>query len=118
MSLSYDRFKINTLIQMAKITQIASQRERYITLVEEELNKSEKLEIDSVELFLLAHIKPSKKVRTLRTEIYDKYLDFCTSKGYCATTKNVLYRVLRENGYVEKRIHGTMYFAIDFISRK
>lgn len=57
MSVTYDRFKINCLIKMAKITEISEQRERYITLAEEELNKREKLEIDSIEMFLLYGIR-------------------------------------------------------------
>lgn len=61
MSISYDRFKINALIQMAKITQISSQRERYITLAEEELCKSEKLEIDSINLFFAISCRTGQK---------------------------------------------------------
>lgn len=118
MSVTYDRFKINSLIKMAKITQISEQRERYITLAEEELNKGEKLEINSIEMFLLSCIKPSIKSKALRTEVYEKYVDFCESKGYSTSTKNVLYRSIRENGFVQKKIHGDVYFGIDFINEK
>lgn len=115
MSITYDRFKINALIQMAKITQISSQRERYITLAEEELCKSEKLEIDSIDLFLLSRIEQDRKGKVSRTEVYDKYVTFCESKGFSPSTKNVLYRTMRENGIGEKKINGTAMFSVRFL---
>mgnify|MGYP002706010372 FL=1 len=112
MSVSYDRFKINALIQMAKITQISSQRERYITLAEEELCKSEKLEIDSIDLFLLSRVEQDRKGRVSRSEVYDKYVTFCENKGFAPSTRNVLYRTMRENGIGEKKVNGIDSFSI------
>lgn len=112
MSVSYDRFKINALIQMAKITQISSQRERYITLAEEELCKSEKLEIDSIDLFLLSRVEQDRKGKVSRSEVYDKYVTFCENKGFAPSTRNVLYRTMRENGIGEKKVNGIDSFSI------
>lgn len=112
MSVSYDRFKINALIQMAKITQISSQRERYITLAEEELCKSEKLEIDSIDLFLLSRVEQDRKGKVSRPEVYDKYVAFCENKGFAPSTRNVLYRTMRENGIGEKKVNGIDSFSI------
>lgn len=115
MSVTYDRFKINSLIKMAKITEISEQRERYITLAEEEFNKGEKLEIDSIEMFLLYGIRPNVKAKVPRTEVYERYVTFCESKGCAISTKNVLYRSMRESGIIQKKIHGTVYFSVDFV---
>lgn len=115
MSITYDRFKINALIQMAKITEISSQRERYITLAEEELCKSEKLEIGSIDLFLLACIERDRNGRTTRPETYSRYITFCENKGFAPSTKNVLYRSMRENGIAERKINGIDYFNIRLI---
>ena len=112
MSISYDRFKINALIQMAKITQISSQRERYITLAEEELCKSEKLEIDSIDLFLLSRVEQDRKGKISRSDVYNKYVTFCEDKGFTPSTRNVLYRTMRENGVGEKKINGIDSFSI------
>lgn len=112
MSISYDRFKINALIQMAKITQISSQRERYITLAEEELCKSEKLEIDSIDLFLLSRVEQDRKGKISRSDVYNKYVTFCEAKGFAPSTRNVLYRTMRENGIGEKKINGIDSFSI------
>lgn len=112
MSISYDRFKINALIQMAKITQISSQRERYITLAEEELCKSEKLEIDSIDLFLLSRVEQDRKGKISRSDVYNKYVTFREDKGFTPSTRNVLYRTMRENGIGEKKINGIDSFSI------
>ena len=105
---TYSRFKVNALIQMARTTEISSQRERYITLAEEELNKEEKLEIDSIDLFLESRVRKDKKKNTPRTEVYEKYLSFCYDNSFTPSTKNVLYRTMRENGFLECKLHGNI----------
>ena len=105
---TYSRFKVNALIQMARTTEISSQRERYITLAEEELNKEEKLEIDSIDLFIESKVKKDKKKNTLRTEVYEKYLSFCHDNSFTPSTKNVLYRTMRENGFLECKVQGNI----------
>lgn len=107
---TYSRFKVNALIQMARTTEISSQRERYITLAEEELNKEERLEIDSIDLFLAMCIKKDKKNNISRTKIYEKYMDFCYKKSFSPSTKNVLYRTMRENGFAECKVNGNDSF--------
>ena len=107
---TYSRFKVNALIQMARTTEISSQRERYITLAEEELNKEEKLEIDSIDLFLAQYVMKDRKKTVARSKVYEKYIDFCLKKSFSPSTKNVLYRTMRENGFGECTVHGNVSF--------
>lgn len=110
MSLSYSRFKVNALIQLARTTEISSERERYVTLAEQELNKECPLVFDSIDKFLSDCVRRSKNKNTLRTEIYDKYLNYCLKNNFTASTKNVLYRVMRENGFTECVLNGNACF--------
>lgn len=112
---SYSRFKVNALIQMARTTEISSQRERYITLAEEELNKNGVLEFDSVEQFISVFIKNDRKKRVERGKLYERYLDFCQNNEYSPSTKNVLYRVMREYGFGECKVNGIDCFRCTLV---
>lgn len=102
---------------MARTTEDMEQRERYISLAEEELDiisqSTVSLYTDSVEMFIDAKIKKDSNKRTSRTLVFKNYVKFCERKQLQPVTRNVLYRMLRENGVREFKSCGEKFFRLD-----
>lgn len=119
MNSNLSRFKISSLIAMARTTEDMEQRERYISLAEEELDiisqSTCSLCTDSVESFIYSKIKRDTNKKISRTDIYKVYSKFCERKHLQPISKNVLYRMLRENGVREFKSNGERFFRLDIL---
>lgn len=107
------RFKVNTLIQMARITENQELRERYIAQAEDILEEMD-LNISNtspVEMFLSEKCDLSGSNRIDRTVLYKKFQDYCTDKKLPLCSKNIFYATLRKNKVREGK-SGYHYFVI------
>lgn len=120
MNTSSSRFKITALIQMARTTENLERRERYIAQAEEELEKmsSGAYQSTPLEIFLDEWCEVGEDFRTIRSEIYKSYLDFCKQNNHTSSTRNVLYHFLRENGIGEVRGNGSNKFKMRVVPNK
>lgn len=70
---------------------------------------------DTTEAFLQEYCVPSEVGRIERTELYNKYNDFCEDTDRQSLTKNNFYKSLRVKGYAEIKTSGYRYFkGIDY----
>lgn len=119
MNSNFRRFKISSLISMARITEDMEQRERYISLAEEELENMSSATCfvckDSVESFISLKTRFDSKKRISRADIYKLYLCFCKKNNFKPISKNILYRILRDNGAMEFKSNGERFFGVEIL---
>lgn len=65
---------------------------------------------DTVEAFLQDMCVKDEKGRIERTELYDKYSEYCEETDRQSLTKNNFYKSLRVKGYSEIKSNGYRYF--------
>lgn len=103
-----ERFKIQTLLQMAKITDSSAKKSEYLDLIENLLYESP--------VFISSNENPDEDFFTIYdptgkmvTDCYNDYLSFCNENGIKAGSKNYFGRFVKEHFDVEsvpKTING------------
>lgn len=108
------RYKIDTLLKMAKTTSNEVLRERYIAEADVELQylseDSMSIQTLSVENFVNDCIEIDTTEKISREDLYTAYLDFCNKNNETCFSKNILYRYLRNSGFYEMKSNGIRYF--------
>lgn len=104
---SFRQYKIDTLLKMAKLTSDEIKREKFIAEARTELYElSEQNGIqvaDSIEGFYNECLyQAGNTVKTSRKEIYSAYEQYCKNYSLIPTTRNAVYKYLREMGVPEK----------------
>lgn len=108
------RYKIDTLLKMAKTTNSDYLREKYIAEADIELQSLTEengvCSSNSVENFIDECIVQDFESSIERTTLYRKYIEYCKRQNVSFATRNALYRYLREKGmYSQKKVDGTFF---------
>ena len=116
MNIKDKRFKVTSLIQLARTTTNDDRRERYVAEAEDVLNSMETNYGSSMEKFFYDLCVPDENEKIDRTIVYSKYVDFCKKNKLEVYTRNALYYFLRENSVCECKIHGTHNFKMKILN--
>ena len=108
------RYKIDTLLKMAKTTSNEALREKYIAEADIELQYLSEdtlsVQTSSVENFINDCFEYNINERISRDELYDAYIDFCNKNNVTCFSKNILYRSIRNHGFDEIKSNGVRFF--------
>lgn len=113
------QFRINSYLQLARLcddTQIEEKNE-YLDKARELLSEYEaliaKTEIsdnETISEFLNLEVEKVQGERTLRAEVTEAYNLFCISRKLKPISRNALYNIMREQGFLETKYNGHYYF--------
>lgn len=114
MNISDGRFKIQTFLRMANLTTDDENRQRYLDMAEQTL-----LDMYScgnyenpIHSFVAEMIVFDSKAIISRKDVHNLYLDYCSRKKYMPLSRNLFYKVLREDFCVSQLMNnGNVVFA-------
>ena len=107
------RYKIDSLIAIAKITASPSLRQELLDEALELLRGAESTR-SSIDLFLDSYTS-SDKLRITTRELYNLYKKACGVGGWPIVGKHAFFESLRRRGFVFSRLHG---YDVVYIEKK
>lgn len=109
---SLDRYRIDKLIELARITNDEQLRESLIDEALTLLNVQQGQGLSSVDTFINSKVIMNPSAKQPRAELYNAYSKYCEENGLPLVSNRQLYKMLEEAGYKTNYVtNGVRYIT-------